>query len=261
MKIEDKLQLQPDYKPLFLLSAIGLLLFLTVTFTYSFRDKVFQAFFKRPLSLAQTTDDTPTVELVAGSDNIFRRGFLNVENNKLGIILKWKTGKSPKSCSGRFWSNVKSSDPWTGEKSEKGGEYAIAEPVQTGIYVYSVNCLNESGDSSGSTVVINVGAKTSYLQPHITLFQASSEDTQYEIGKLNSVPQNTKVTINWAGLNTDTAFGVCTASGSWSTIYTNSARFEVNESFVLDKQKIYKYSLLCSNENGVDNQEISFMVR
>lgn len=250
-----------NYKPYFLLSAIGLLLFLTVTFTYSFRDKVFQAFFQRPLSFAQTADDTPTVELVAGSNNIFRRGFINVENNKSNIVLKWKTNKSPKSCAGRFWSNVKNSDPWAGEKNIKGGEYVVADQLQTGIYVYAINCLNESGDASGSSVTINVGAKSNYLQPHITSFLASSGDQQYELGKLNEVKQNTKVAINWAGLNTGTAFGICVANGSFPTIYQNTGNFQVNESFTLDKRKIYKYSILCSNENGFDNQEISFMVR
>lgn len=245
----------------FLLFAIGLIIFFAITFTFSFRDKVFQAFFQKPFSFAENTDNTPRVDLTAGVDSGFKKGVVNVENGKSNISLKWKTENSPANCAGRFWSNAKRSDSWTGIKNAGGGEYVIADSLQTGIYVYSINCSNESGDSSGSSITINVGAKPSYLQPHLTSFQVSGDDGQYSLDKINKVRLNTKINITWNTVNTETSYGVCVANGSWPTIYSNTGSLQIGESFILDKAKVYKYSLFCSNENGYDRQEISFDAR
>lgn len=251
-----------NYSAYFLLFAIGLIIFFTIAFTFSFKEKVFQAFFEKPFSFAQSSDDTPKVDLIAGVDDSFKRGVVNVENGKSNVTLKWKTENDPKDCSGRFWSNVKKSDSWQGAKNPRGGDYVIAESLKTGIYVYSINCSNEYGDASGSSVTINVGAKSSYLQPHITSFQASGDDSQqYELSSLNEVSQNTKIKIVWDSINTQTPYGVCVANGSWPTIYQNTGGAQIKESFTLERPKIYKYAIFCSNENGYGSQEISFIVR
>lgn len=263
MKTDKDLPAQSDYssyKPYFLLSAIGLLIFFTVTFTFSFKDKVFRAFFERPFSFAQGTEDIPTVDLIAGADNTFRRRVMNIDTNKLNILLKWKTTKSPTRCRGRFWSNVKKTDAWTGEKDVNGGEYTISEDLPAGVYVYSINCSNEFGDATGSSMTFNVGAKPSYIMPHLTSFQASTDNRPYDLTKTNQVSLNTKIEMNWSGLNMTSLYTMCVANGSWPTIYRNG-NLEIKESFVLDQPKIYKYSLFCSNENGFDTQEISFAVR
>ena len=245
----------------FLLFAIGLIIFFTVTFTFSFRDKVFQAFFQRPFSLAQGTDNTPEVDLIAVVDESSIRGVVNVENGKSNIPLNWKTENNPESCTGRFWSNVKKDDPWVGAKDVKGGDYVIAESLQPGIYVYSIDCSNELGDSSGSNLTINVGGKQTNIQPHITSFRASGGNSQFSLDEPNPVSRGTELKISWSAINTETPYGVCVANGSWPTIYKNTGNLEVRESFKLEKLKTYKYSIFCSNENGVDKQEISFIVR
>lgn len=251
-----------SYVTYLLLFAIGLIIFFTVTFTFSFKDKVFQAFFQRPFSFAQSADGTPKVDLIAGVDNSFKRGVVNVENGKSNISLKWKTENTPQTCIGRFWSNLKKSDPWVGVKNTKGGDYLITDSLQTGIYVYSIDCSNEFGDATGSNITINVGAKPSYLQPHITSFQVFGDDNyQYSPGKPNVVSQNTKLNITWTSINMETQYGICVADGSWPTIYKNTGNLQIKESFTLELLKIYNYSIFCSNENGYDRQEISFIVR
>lgn len=244
----------------FLLFAIGLLIFFTIAFTFSFKEKVFQAFFQKPFSLAIEEDSSPKVNLIAAFGNIFKRGAVNVENGKSNIILRW-TAENAKVCLGRFWSNVASGSGWVGSKDAKGGEWEITDALATGIYIYSINCSNESGDSFGSSVTVNVGAKPSNLQPHITSFQAFEGDNKFDLNKLNQINLDSNLKITWSTINTETPYGVCVANGSWPTIYKNTANLTIKESFVLDRAKIYKYSILCSNENGYDSQEISFIVR
>lgn len=250
-------------KVYFLLFAIGLLIFFTISFTFTFKEKVFKAFFQRPFSFALEEDDTPKVELIAGIDNSFKRGVVNVENGQSNISLKWKVENDPTSCAGKFWSEAKQEDPsWSGPKNIKEGDYLITEPLQTGIYVYSITCSNQSGDSAGSNLIINVGAKPNRLQPHIASISVTDEDgKQLEIDKLNQVDQNSKINISWSSINTETPFGICVASGSWPTVYKNTANLQIKEVFSLDKAKIYKYSIFCSNENGYETKEISLMVR
>ncbi len=245
----------------FLLFAIGLIAFLAVTFTFSFKEKVFQAFFNRPYLFASEKDNSPEVELLVGVNNIYRRGVINIDKNISSIVLKWKVTNNPTACSGRFWSNVRVKDQWIGPKDIKGGQSEIADLSQPGIYVYSINCSNEFGDSSGSSIVINVGAKPTNLQPHITAFQANeNENVQYNVKNINQVNLNSKLNLNWSAINTTTQYSICIAGGSWPTIYTNSGNNQVNESFVFDKVKIYKYSVFCSNENGYDQTQITFIV-
>lgn len=250
-----------EVTPYFLLAAIGLLLFFTVAFTFSFKEKVLQAFFQKPFLFATEQDNTPEVDLMVGLGNVFKKGMVNVAANQGNISLRWKTTNAT-ACRGRFWSNVAKDDAWTGAKSTGGGDYVLAGGLQTGIYVYSINCSNAMGDSSGANMVLNAGAAQSYLQPQITLFQAAGEGNEsYSPGKINLVSKNTKLRITVSSLNMKTAYSICVANGSWPTIYKDIGNFQINESFVLDTPKIYKYAIFCSNENGYDHQEISFMVR
>lgn len=250
-----------NYSAYFLLSAIGLIIFLTIAFTFTFKAKVFQAF-KRPLSLAQEEVFPPKVDLIAGAMNSFRIGVLNVENGKSNITLRWKTENDPKICIGRFWSNVKSSDGWTGVKDVKGGTYTVTDNLQTGIYIYSIGCSNEFGDSAGSSITINVGAKQGSLQPHIVSFGVFSDNGQkYDINKQIQVSKDTGLKIAWSSLNADTPYGICVASGSWPTIYKNSSQREISEEFVLDQAKVYQYKIFCSNEYGYDQRQVLFIVK
>lgn len=246
----------------FLLFAIGLLIFFTITFTFSFKEKVFRSFFEKPFSFAMDEGNSPMVELTAGVDNLDRSGVVNIDNIQPKIVLKWKTGNLPGGCFGRFWSDSRESDQWTGPKDPKGGEYALAETLTAGINLYSINCSNEFGDSSGSTVVINAGAKNSNLEPRITSFQATGEDNkQYEPSKLNVVRAGTVIKISWSGINLATRYGVCIANGSWPTVYKDIQNKQIKEEFRLEKGKTYQYSIFCSNESGYDSQSISFIAR
>lgn len=250
-----------EYKAYFLLFAIGLIIFFAITFTFSFRNKVFQAFFQRPFSLALDKDNTPEVDLTAGVEGSFKKGVVNVENGKSNIALNWKTANNPESCLGKFWSNAKKADSWTGAKDIKGGDYLIVDSLKPGIYVYSIDCSNEFGDSSGSSLTINVGSKQTYTKPHIVSFQVMGDNTQYSLDKPNPVSRNTQINISWSTVNLETPYGVCVANGSWPTIYTNGGNLQIKESFRLENLKTYQYSIFCSNENGVDKQAVSFIVK
>lgn len=246
----------------FLLSAIGLLIFFTITFTFSFKDKVFQTFFQRPLSFAQEANYVPKVELIAQLGNSFKAKVFNIDKGKQSIILKWKTEESPTSCTGSFWSNVKKSDEWAGPKNVKGGDFTITDDFQTGIYIYSINCANEYGDSLGSSIVINVGAKRNNLQPHLVSFQVRDrEGNLIDTAQPKQIIKNTNLRISWSAMNTDTFYGICVASGSWPTVYRDMGRSQVNETFTLDKAKIYQYQILCSNEYGYNQHKVSFVVK
>lgn len=250
-----------NYSAYFLLSAIGLIIFLAVAFTFTFKAKVFQAF-QRPLSLAQEEVLPPKVDLIAGVNNSFRIGVLNVENGKSNITLRWKTENDPKNCIARFWSNVKANDGWTGVKDIKGGSFTITDNLQTGIYIYSISCANEFGDSPGSSITINVGAKQGSLKPHIVSFGVFGEDGQkYDINKQSQVSKDTNLKIVWSALNTDTPYGICVANGSWPTIYRNSSQRQISEEFILDQAKIYQYKIFCSNEHGYDQRQVVFYVK
>lgn len=250
-----------NYSAYVLLSAICLIIFLTVTFTFTFKAKVFQAF-QKPLLQAQEEIFPPKVDLIAGVNNSFRIGVLNVENGKSNITLRWKTENNPKNCIARFWSNVKANDGWTGIKDVKGGTYTITDNLQTGIYIYSIGCMNEFGDSAGSSVTINVGAKQGILQPHIVSFGVYSDNGQkYDINKQIQVSKDTSLKIVWSALNTDTPYGICVASGSWPTIYKNSSQRQIREELILDQAKVYQYKLFCSNEYGYDQRQVIFVVK
>lgn len=245
-----------------LLFAIGLLIFFTITFTFSFKEKVLYTFFPRNLTLAEGEKTLPNVELTAQIDNSFKNRLLNVAPGSSNITLKWKTGNNPISCTGSFWSNTGTDEGWAGSKSSREGSYKISQILQNGIYVYSINCQTEVADSSGSTIIINVGSRPNNLQPSIISLQVIDEKNQvYDIDQINQLPINSKAQIVWSSLNTDTPFSVCVASGSWPAIYQNTGNITVRETVLLDKSKTYQYKISCSNEYGYDSRTISFQAR
>lgn len=249
-------------KAYLILSAIGLLIFFTITFTFSFKDKVFRTFFPKPLSYAEESNFVPTVKLLAGVDNSFKTIVFNMPEGQRNITLKWKTEGDPLRCAGSFWSNVKKGDSWQGPKDKKGGSLTISDNFQAGIYIYSINCANEYGDSPGSSITINVGGSQNGLQPHLVTFLASGTDGKpLDISKPVTLKKDTNLQISWNALNTETTYGVCVATGSWPTIYSDTGSLQVRESFILDKAKIYQYQIICSNEYGYDTHIASFVVK
>lgn len=257
MKIEPK-----NYSAYFLLIAIGLIIFFTITFTFSFKEKVFETFFQRPLSFAEETDFLPKVTLLAKLGDTYKARVLNIPNGESKISLQWKTEGAPSVCTGNFWSNIKDSDAWVGPKDSGGGTFAISDQLRTGIYIYSINCANEYGDSLGSSITINVGARQNNLQPHIISFQVSGQGgDDLDITKPISLVKDANLKIQWNTINLDTPYGVCVASGSWPTVYKDIGNLQVKEDFTLDKAKIYQYQVMCTNEYGYDQRAVSFVVK
>lgn len=252
----------PQSKTYLLLSAIGLLIFFTIGFTFSFKDKVFRTFFPRPLSYAQELSYVPQVRLLAGVDNSFKAAVFNMPEGERSVTLKWKTEGDPTSCAGNFWSNVKKTDSWEGSKEKDGGSLTVSDNFKAGIYVYSINCANEYGDSAGSSITINVGAQKNSLRPQLVTFSAyATEDKPLDTSKPVSLSKDTSLQILWSALNTETTYGVCVATGSWPTIYHDTGSLKVKETFILEKAKIYQYQIICSNEYGYDSHMVSFVVK
>lgn len=261
-KREARYSVPKALTPYVLLAAIALLITFTITFTFSFKERVLQTFFPKSLSFADEDNLLPKVQLLAQVGTSYKTRVLNVAAGKSNIVLKWKTDNNPISCAGNFWSNVKKASEWVGPKDIKGGSLTIADNLQPGVYVYSINCANEYGDAYGSNLTINVGAKQNSLQPHLVSFQAQEGDNNFfDISKPNQVSKNSKLKIAWSTVNTDTAYSVCVASGSWPTIYYNTGQTQVKENFTVDKAKIYQYQVTCSNEYGYDSRIASFVVK
>lgn len=245
-----------------LLSAIGLLIFFTIAFTFSFKDKVFQTLFPRPLSYADELRYVPAVRLIAGVDSSFKTTVFDIPEGKRDITLQWKTEGDPTACAGGFWSNVKKDDSWEGPKETNGGKFTVSDNFQAGIYIYSINCANENGDSIGSSVTINVGANKNSLRPHLVSFLALGKDGKLlDTSKPVTLDKGTSLQLSWSALNTETTYGICVATGSWPTVYHDTGSLQVRESFILDKAKIYQYQIICSNENGYDQHLASFVVK
>lgn len=244
------------------LSAIGLLIFFTITFTVSFKDKVFRTFFPRPLSFAEESSIVPKVRLLAGVDNTFKTTVFNIPEGKRDIELQWKTEGDPLNCAGGFWSNLKKDDPWAGPKDKNGGSLTVSDDFKAGIYIYSINCTNEFGDSAGSSITVNVGASSNSLRPHLVSFQALGTDGQsLDTSKPVSLARDTSLQISWSVINTETTYGVCVATGSWPTIYHDTGSMQIKEAFILDRAKIYQYQIICSNEFGYDTHMAAFVVK
>lgn len=245
-----------------LLSAIGLLIFFTIAFTFSFKDKVLQTLFPRPLSYADEPSYVPAVRLIAGVDTYFKTTVFNIPEGARKITLQWKTEGDPTACAGGFWSTVKKDDPWEGPKEPKGSSFIVSDNFQAGIYIYSINCANEYGDSTGNSVTINVGAHQNSLRPHLVTLLASGKDGKIlDTSKPVTLDKGTSLQLSWSAINTETTYGICVATGSWPTVYHDTGSLQVNETFILDKAKIYQYQIICSNENGYDQHLVSFVVK
>lgn len=235
---------------LFLVSSLGIVMFLLVTAVAPFKGKVFSILYAKPISQALEGLSVPGVELTI--EGVSEKK-INVEAGA-SLSLSWKT-TNVKSCIGRAWGNPEKDISWAGEKDPHGGTFQTMQLKKNSAYVYTIDCANEFADAPGDAVVINVGAKELSQAPYITAFEVKGSEGSTDKPIAFSIGE--EVGIKWSNLNLNTPYSICFTTGSWPTQYLNSGKAEVSEKFVLNSPKVYRYSLYCSNEAGITGKVIT----
>lgn len=242
-----------------LLSGIGLVFFFAITFTFSFQNKVFKAFFPKQASLASELNLLPKADLKSSVDATVRNGVINASAQQESVVLKWTTEGKATSCYGRSFGLTDQDKSWDGPKDVNGGSFTTKKLNQANPYIYSIDCTNENGDALGSTLTVNAGVRSqTKLRPYIDSFKVT--DSQGKSQKIDTpiiVKKGEMITITWTSLNTTTPYSICFASGSWPTGYLNISNQRISEQFTLSDSKIYSYNLYCSNEFGYAYQAVN----
>lgn len=246
-----------------LLSCIGLVIFIAITFTFSFKNKVLKAFFPKQASLASDLQFIPKVDIKTSVDTSVRNGIISLSVNKGPITIKWTTSDNPTNCIGHSFGLSDQDKSWDGPKEVSGGSFSTKNLTTSNPYIYSIDCSNEKGDSLGSILTVNVGVTSqTNLRPYISHFEViDSKGRQQDLSLPIITDRGDKIKISWTTLNTNTPYSICYASGSWPTGYRNIANNPVNEEFTLTDNKIYSYNLYCSNEFGYTYQSVNFVVQ
>lgn len=233
---------------LLLLLAMAVILFFAVfgNFPPKPRTNIFSILYPKSKSLANET--IPFVDLKVSYQGKFFDGGVDVLADDTPLTLSWKTEGNPSSCIGRVWGISAEDTSWKGPKDPNGGSFITSKLDKNNPYVYTIDCQNDQGDAIGDSVTINVGAKSSNLNPYITSLKLTSEDRK-----------NKTIQFDWSSINTQTPYSVCVASGSWPTGYRNFANSTVSEQFQLNESKTYNYTIYCSNESFFTQNNLSII--
>ncbi|OGE14950.1 hypothetical protein A3F00_04145 [Candidatus Daviesbacteria bacterium RIFCSPHIGHO2_12_FULL_37_11] len=237
---------------LFLISSLGILIFVMATAVAPFKSKVFSILYAKPLSQASEGSGIPGVELVI--EGIPEKK-INADQGT-SLTLRWKTA-NVKSCIGRSFGISEKDISWSGEKDPEGGTFQTIPLTHNNVYVYTIDCANEFGDASGDAIVVNVGAPLLSQVPYITSFEITKDKLENSEKPVIFTPGD-EIQVKWSGLNLNTPYSICFASGSWPSMYQNSGKTNVSENFVLGSTKVYRYSLYCSNEAGITGRAVTF---
>ncbi len=241
-----------------LVASSGLVLFLIISSTLSFKDAIFQLFFPKPRSQAQEIEATQRVGLKIFYKNKMNDGILNVAQKEQGISLIWNTPENTTDCVGKSWGISSTDQTWDGPKNPKGGSFELRPLDKNNPYVYTIICSNSQGMLGSDAVTINVGAQKQILAPYIVNFEVIINGQKY-LTFPREVALGDKININWSSLNTTTPYSICVASGSINKNYKNSLNFQVSEELSINEKKIYGYALFCSNEYSFSKQESIFI--
>lgn len=242
-----------------LLASSGLVLFLILSATLSFKDVIFEVFFPKPRSQAQEVETTQKVGLKIFYKNKMNEGILNVAQNESAISLIWNTPENTTDCVGKSWGKNLTDQTWDGPKNPKGGSFEVRPISKNNPYVYTIICSNAFGELGSDAVTINVGAQRQTLTPYIVTFETVINGQKYPSNIPLEVALGDKVNINWSSINTATPYSICVASGLINKNYKDSLNSQISEEWSINEKKIYRYSVFCSNEYSFSKQASIFV--
>lgn len=232
-----------------LIFVVGLLAFFAVSTLFQFNDKLFQTLYVKKPSLADVNAKIPAVDLKINYQNSLIDGVISI--SKRGQLeLVWTVTGDPTYCIGRAWGIDDIDETWNGSKDITGGNFKTKKLTVNNPFVYSIDCSNQTGDSSGDSVTINVGAPVSELIPYLDKLKAQTPDgIIHSWDEVISLNQGEKIKINWSSLNTNTPYSICVSTGSWPTGYKGLSNSTIEEEFVIQTRKVHKFRVYCSNES------------
>lgn len=251
-----------DRTPLLIgVSLFGLLALIVISSVFQFNNRVFQAIYPKSRSLADVNSLIPGVDLKVSYNNELTDGVVDTTIEKTPLTLKWETKGNPSSCVGRSWGTVDMDKTWDGPKDPKGGSFVTRKLNVNNPYVYSIDCFNSTGDSSGDSVTINIGAQPNSLVPYITSLKlVTSSGKTYDSKEVISLNKNELFNIHWSSLNTDTPYSVCISSGSFPIGYKNVTASTVSDTYSVQTKKIHKFNVYCSNETSLTQNSLTIFV-
>lgn len=249
-------------KILLMVASFGLLVFIIFAVSSQFYSKIFKSVFEKKLSNAYTQNLTPKVDLKVKYQGELYDGVLNTNAKDTPVSLIWTTSGKPTSCIGRSYGLTVSDESWIGFKNPLGGSADTGVLNTNNAFVYSIDCKNDNGDSSGDNVTINIGAKNNSLEPFISTLNIISSE-----GSINSSTEpfiaevGSQIGIAWSASNLTSAYSICVSSGSWPRVYQKSNDKKWSQKFDLDKTGVYRFNLYCSNESSFTNDSRTIIVK
>lgn len=242
------------------LALLGVLFIILTTSTFPFKNRILSAIYPKPKSLAVGESGVPQVDLKVVVDGKAYDGILNVPLTNSSYTLFWETKGNPTSCIGRVWGISDQDDSFKGPKGISGGRVQTKVLDKNNPYVYTIDCQNEAGDSTGDSITINVGALSSRLDPSITKLVVRTGGNNLTLASPIELSRGETITLEWQSSNTNTPYSVCIATGSWPTGYKNIGSSTIVENFILPDKKVYNYTIYCSNESSFTQRGVSFWV-
>ncbi|MDP3973241.1 MAG: hypothetical protein Q8P92_00215 [Candidatus Daviesbacteria bacterium] len=242
------------------LALLGVVFVILTTSTFPFKNEILSAIYPKPKSLAEEGVGVPSVDLKVIVDGTAYDGILNVPLENISYTLFWETKENPTSCIGRVWGVSDEDESFKGPKGPSGGRVQTKVLDKNNPYVYTIDCQNGNGDSSGDSITINVGVSGANFDPFITDFSVKRGGNNLNSEVPIQVSAGESVSIEWKSSNTSTPYSVCVATGSWPTGYKNIGGATIVENFILPDKKVYNYAIYCSNESSYTQKGVTFLV-
>ena len=240
---------------------LGLIAFFLLASTAPFENVTLRTLFPKPFSRASEISKAPKVNLRISGRDIINDRVINVSKDDFPITLIWTTAQNPTSCLGRSFGLTATDESWAGAKNPQGGSFTIKQLTVNNPYIFTIDCSNQDGDADGSSVTINVGAQNLTNSPYFSTFDLIQSDKQYPSTQVLDVNVGDKLTVSWSSLNTSTPYSVCISSGSWPKGYKSIKNFRSTEELSIPADKIYKYTIYCSNERDFTQNTAVIMAR
>lgn len=242
-----------------LIAIIGLLSFIIISNSFSFGNKLFRGLYPKKTSLAQQSLNIPQVDLKVIYQNSYHDGVVNIFPGE-SVVLVWTTTNNPSSCEASSFGISDSDKSWKGKLDPGGGKLPSKKLPVNNPYVYSINCKNGAGDSTGDSVTVNVGAQKQPIAPYIIDFNLTDSDGEkYQSGETVPVSKGDKAQISWKSINTKTPYSLCVVNGSWPAGVKNLSDAEYKNTLSFNQSKIYTYSVYCSNENSFTQTSLAIV--
>lgn len=243
------------------IAALGVILILFVTSSFEFKSKFLSFLYPKPNSFAADLGNIPSVDLKIIYNGEAYDGVLNVPPLKASYTLTWQVSDTAASCIGRVWGLSDMDETWKGEKDPAGGNFNTKILEKNNPYVYTIDCKNDNGDSLGDSVTINVGAQNTNTAPQLTDLKKVVAGQNLDINTPAVASVGDILQFSWSSINTKTPYSICLATGSWPTVYKDTAFNTILENFQLDKSQTFNYTIYCSNEGGYVQKAMSVVVK